>query len=103
MANAVETSMGHQALIRSSSPGSCTPTNQRSFSRVHLWTHLFVTKHQNPFQKREYQGADQDAVSDGWYRGLILMSQWWTSTLTLKFETPEHDVEIHVHDISACM
>ena len=38
-------------------------------SREHLWTHLFVTKHrQNPYQEREYQGADQEAVYDRWYQ-----------------------------------
>ena len=38
-------------------------------SREDLWTHLFVTKHRaNPYQEREYQGADRDAVYDRWYQ-----------------------------------
>ena len=32
-------------------------------TRDHLWQHLFVTKHRaNPWQEREYQGADRDEV-----------------------------------------
>ena len=53
-------------------------------SRVHLWTHLFVTKHrQNPFQEREYQGADQDAVYNRWYEDKRYMGAY-KATKTLQ-------------------
>ena len=37
-------------------------------SRAQLWQRLFVTKHrQNPYQQREYQGADKAEVWNRWY------------------------------------
>ena len=39
-------------------------------TRGELWEHLFITKHRaNPYQEREYQGADRDAVYERWYQG----------------------------------
>ena len=38
-------------------------------SRDDLWAQLFVTKHRaNPYQGREYQGADRDEVYERWYQ-----------------------------------
>ena len=38
-------------------------------TRQELWEHLFVTKHrQNPYNEREYQGADKDEVYERWYQ-----------------------------------
>ena len=48
-------------------------------SREHLWTHLFVTKH----QEREYQGADQDAVYNRWYQDKRYMGAY-KATKTLQ-------------------
>ena len=52
--------------------------------------HLFVTKHrQNPFQEREYQGADQEDVYNRWYEDQRYMGAYKT-TRTL----PGIDVEV---------
>ena len=38
-------------------------------TRDDLWAQLFVTKHRaNPYQEREYQGADRDEVYERWYQ-----------------------------------
>ena len=46
----------------------------------HLWNHLFVLKHrQNPFQEREYQGSDSDAVWGKWYEDKAYIGAYKTT------------------------
>ena len=85
-------------LTGPSSPGSCTPTNQRSFP-VRTCGHIFLslstvptrTRSENVRVRIEMQSMiDGTKSSATWvhtrwpkpFSGLILMSQWWASTLT---------------------
>ena len=61
-------------------PGITAP---RILAILHFFQ-LAVTKHrQNPFQEREYQGADQDAVYNRWYQDKRYMGAY-KATKTLQ-------------------
>ena len=71
-------------------------------SREDLWTHLFVTKHRaNPYQEREYQGADQDAVYDRWYQDKRYIGAYKVTRTLLGIDIDVSMVGFNIDNITA--